>query len=198
MVSAKTVSDSLGNLKDDINKTRKNLRLLAYSQEKLEQYTRRDNLRLFNFPACKDGQLRGKFVALATLLGVQISETDINIIHQLPSRTPSKHVIVRLNNRHIRNQILYAKKAVLNEEGCPFKWVYIQEDLTIQRSKLFRSLKNDANTEWVKTREGKIHVSLKDDKGSGKKVVIDNPDDLFMVGIDINDADIIQFGFQDI
>ena len=36
-----------------------------------------------------------------------------------------------------------------------------------QLSKLFRFLKGTANVECVKTSEGKIHVSLKEDKGSG-------------------------------
>lgn len=77
----------------------------------------------------------------AQILGVTVQENDINIIHHLPSRTPNKLVIVRFNNRQIRNRILYATKNTLNAAECPFKGVYIQEDLTVQRSKMFRYLK---------------------------------------------------------
>ena len=197
MVSARAVADSLGTIKQNIDKNKSNIRVIAYAQERLEQYTRRDNLRLFNFPACEDAGLRVRFIELAQILGVTVKETDINIIHHLPSRSPNKPVIVRFNNRHIRNQILYAKKAVLNTDECPFKGVYVQEDLTVQRSKMLRYLKGLANVERVKTSEGKLHVSLKEDKGSGKKVTVENPDDLF-VGIDLVETDIAEFGYKNI
>lgn len=198
MVSASALTGSLSSIKQNIDKNKRNIRLLSYAHEKLEQYTRRDNLRLFNFPTCDDAELRPKFIEMAHILGVEINETDINIIHHLPSRSPQKHVIVRLNNRHLRNRILYAKKDPLNNADCPFKGVYVQEDLTVQRSKLFRYIKGNANVERVRTSEGKIQVTLKEDQGSGKKVVVENPDDLFRIGVDINDGDIVQFGYQDI
>lgn len=69
VISAKALTDSLGNIKESIDKNRKNLRLLAYANKKLDQYTRRDNLRLFNFPACEDGELRVKFIEMASILG---------------------------------------------------------------------------------------------------------------------------------
>ena len=131
MVSARAVADSLGTIKQNIDKNKSNIRVIAYAQERLEQYTRRDNLRLFNFPACEDAGLRVRFIELAQILGVTVKETDINIIHHLPSRSPNKPVIVRFNNRHIRNQILYAKKAVLNTDECPFKGVYMSRRISL-------------------------------------------------------------------
>ena len=50
MVSASALTDSLASVKKNVTKDQKNLRLLSYAHEKLEQYSRRDNLRLFNFP----------------------------------------------------------------------------------------------------------------------------------------------------
>ena len=44
MVSARAVADSLGAIKETIDKNKKNIPLLAYAQEKLKQYTRRDNI----------------------------------------------------------------------------------------------------------------------------------------------------------
>lgn len=99
--------------------------------------------------------------------GVEVHESDINIIHHLPSRTSLKHVIVRLNNSHL-NRILYAKKQSLNVNECPFKGVFIQEDLTTQRSKMVRFIKENANVDRVRTSEGKIHVNLKEEGFGGK------------------------------
>ena len=86
----------------------------------------------------------------------------------------------------------------MNSDACPFEGVYVQEDLTVQRSKMFRYLKGLANFERVKTSEGRLQVTLKLDKGSGKKVIIENPDDLFRVGVDLSDTDIVEFGYKDI
>ena len=67
----------------------------------------------------------------------------------------------------------------MNAADCPFKGVYIQEDLTKPRSRMFHYLKAIDNVERVRTVtwEGRIQVTLKDDKSSGKRVTNDNPDD---------------------
>ena len=174
------------------------MRLLAYHHEKLEQYTRRDNLRLFNFPACNsEDELYDKFIELGTILGVDIQRLHINTIHKLPSNGASKSmaVIVRLNSCKIRNKLLYAKKSPLNEQGCTFRGVYIKEDLTQQRTKLLKYLNSHDDVEKTRTNEGRIRASLKVDRGAGK-VTIENPDDLFRIGVD--SIDITQFGFPDL
>lgn len=47
----------------------------------------------------------------------------------------------------------------------------------------------------VRTSEGCIRVSLKNDRGAGKNVVVENPDHLFKIGLDLVDA--TQFGYPD-
>ncbi|MCG8032555.1 MAG: hypothetical protein JAZ03_10310, partial [Candidatus Thiodiazotropha taylori] len=195
MVLNKVSEETLAKVQTSVDKNTLNIRKIAYYNEKLEQYTRRDNLRLFNFPLCDDSQLRGKFIELAALLGVHLQPYDINIIHRLSANERSQAVIVRFNNRKLRNDLLYAKKAPLNVPGSCFKGVFIQEDLTPQRSKLFKFLKNHQNTDKIQTNDGRLRVILKEDRGAGVRVALDNPDDLFKVGID--SFDITQFGFID-
>ena len=50
---------------------------------------------------------------------------------------------------------------------------------------MFRYLKAIDNVDQVRTSEGRIQVTLKDNKGSGKRVTIDNPDDFFRIGVDL-------------
>ena len=196
LISSK-VSESIKKIEVAVEKNSNNVRLLAYSNERLEQYTRRDNLRLFNFPPTEEGELSTKFIEMAAVLGVEVTKPDINAIHPLPSPPGrGRIIIVRLNSRKVRNDILYSKKAVLNTEGCAFRGVYIQEDLTKQRSKMMKFLKNDENTERIRTSEGRLQVSLKVDKGAGRRVLIENPDDFFKLGID--DVNPSQFGYNDI
>ena len=134
---------------------------------------------------------------MAGILGVEVQGCDIDIIHHLPSKAPQKHVIVRFNNRHLKNQELYSKKHPLNAADCPFKGVYIQEDLTMQRSRMFCYLKAINNVKRVCMSIGRIQVTLKDDKSSGRRVTIGNPDDFFRIGVDIETTDLKQFGYQD-
>lgn len=198
VLTNKTVAENVKKLQVAVEKNKTNLRMLAYRNERLEQYTRRDNLRLFNFPIIEsEDELRNKFIELGAVLGVTIQGTDINTIHKLPTThaAQSMPVIVRLNNRRIRNDLLYAKKAPLNTPDNPFRGVFIQEDLTQQRSKLLRFVKAHANTERTRTSEGRIRVTLKDDRGAGRNVIIENPDDLFKIGVD--NFDITSFGFPD-
>ena len=61
---------------------------------------------------------------------------------------------------------------------------------------MMKFLKNDENTERIRTSEGRLQVSLKVDKGAGRRVLIENPDDIFKLGID--DVNPSQFGYNDI
>ena len=101
-----------------------------------------------------------------------------------------------MNNRKVRNDILIAKKGPLNIYESNFKRVFIQEDLTSQRSKLLKFLKGNDNVEKVQTRDRRLRIVLKEDHGAGKRVVVENPDDLFKLGID--DPEVTQFGFIDV
>ena len=198
LMANKSTIDTVNKIKVTVEKNSANLRSLAYHHDKLEQYTRRDNLRLFNFPTCNDDDLRQKFIDLGALLGVTVQLSDINAIHKLPSSgtaRPSMAVIVRLNNRKVRNDLLYAKKTPLNAPDSQFRGVFVQEDLTQPRSKLLRFVKNHENTDRARTSDGRIRATLKTDRGAGKSVVLENPHDLFKLGID--SVDITQFGYPD-
>ena len=140
MMINKETDANVRKLKVTVDKSTVNVRQLAFHNERLEQYTRRDNLRLFNFPLCDDINLREKFIKLAGVLGVTVQDHDINIIHKLSSNARSQTVIVRMNNRKVRNDILFAKKGPLNTDESNFKRFFIQEDLTSQRSKLLKLL----------------------------------------------------------
>ena len=121
MMMNKETGANVRKLKVKVDKNSVNVRQLAFHNERLEQYTRRENLRLFNFPLCDDDNLRDKFIELAGVLGVTIHGHDINIIHKLTSNARSQSVIVRMNNRKLRNDILFAKKGPLNSDESNFK-----------------------------------------------------------------------------
>ena len=89
----------------------------------------------------------------------------------------------------------FEKKGPLNVESA-FKGVFIQEDLTNQCSKLLKFIKGCDNVDRVQTSDGRLRVTLKEDCGAGRRVNVENPNDLFKIGID--SADITQFGYIDV
>lgn len=62
VVASKTQNETVNKIKVNVEKNLVNIRNLAYYHDKLEQYTRRDNIRLFNFPTCDDGEIQQKFI----------------------------------------------------------------------------------------------------------------------------------------
>lgn len=68
----------------------------------------------------------------------------------------------------------------------------LNEDLTAMRFELLQLVKGLNNVKTVFTRDGKIHCNMKDNS----KIVIENPDDLFKLGLD--EVDYKLFGIVDL
>lgn len=169
-----------------IGKLQAGMRRTEYGQDALEQYTRRENLRITGLPEVEDEStdtLIESVKSLGEAIAVNISDSDVSAIHRLGRRTQNKcrQVIVRFTNRNVRNRFLAARKKLKDSER--FKRIYMSEDLTQLRFKLLHIVKDCDEVKAAFTRDGKIHATVKD----GSKVVIDNPDDLFKLGIDAVD-----------
>ena len=76
-----------------------------------------------------------------------------------------------------------------------FQGVFTQEDLTQPPSKLLKFIKGHENTDNARTSEGRIRASLKVDCGAEKNNTVENPDDLFKIGLDT--VNYTQFGYPD-
>ena len=58
--------------------------------------------------------------------------------------------------------------------------IYINEDLTPLRAKLFGYIKSLNNVERVNTANGRIHCNL----ANNSHVILNSPDDLFKIGVE--------------
>ena len=83
IVSVRGVADSLGTIKENIDKNRTNIRLIAYAQEKLEQYTCQKQLTLIYLNIVGGLKLRAKCIDLAQIVGVTVQESVIKDIENL-------------------------------------------------------------------------------------------------------------------
>lgn len=155
--------------------------LTKYECDRMEQYQRSDNLRIYGMAEESDESeeaLEGKVVELASNMGVDLHVEDISVVHRLGKpRDRERPVIVRFCRRKKRNAML-RKKGELKKKDIR---VFVNEDLTPLRSTMRRMVQEQTGVKNVTTRNGKILAWMTDDPN--RAVEINTPDDLNKVGI---------------
>lgn len=159
------------------------LRVLTYKNDSLEQYTRRENIRIHGLTESgdKEANLEERVLRLLQTTGTKLSSSDIAACHRTGRpRNGSRPVIVRFVSRKSKINIMKSKKKL--RENHPS--VFINDDLTSLRSRLLGYIKRLDITEKVWTMGGRIHCIKKLPTGmqpdhSSKPVIIETPDDLF-------------------
>lgn len=155
--------------------------------DRLEQYSRRDSIRISGLPEEQNENTNEKIVKIAKDLGLQIQLSDISVSHRLgkPNRagrngnapTP-RPVIAKFVRRDIKTQMCMKKKNLKNIQGCD--GIYIDEDLTPLRYRIVRELRKEPGR-FVWTIDGKIHTKITKD-GKDIKTVLETVDDFLEFG----------------
>ena len=76
----------------------------AYDLDKLQQYGRRENMRIAGLPETENENLREKVINLGQRIGVTIPESVINVVHRTGPRggpRPPRMVLVRFASREV-------------------------------------------------------------------------------------------------
>ena len=108
---------------------------IEIAENKLEQYTRRNNIEIQGIPSTvHDNLLEDKVIDIFSQLNITISKSDIEDCHKLGKANP-KNTIVRIVNRKFCNDALEKKKKLMsiNKMELGFKpdvALYISENLT--------------------------------------------------------------------
>ena len=120
----------------------------------LEQYGRRENLRIYGVPETNNNNDDGEDVVLrnAKFLQIDLKGMDIQRAHRLGKKTKyierkPRPVIARFASFKKRNEILFAKSKLKN--SAEFQNVFISEDLTPLRFKLLQYVKKENNNNFV-------------------------------------------------
>ncbi len=96
----------------------RNCLLLKYEHDKMEQYSRRENLRISGWEEEEDESeevLEAKVIEHADTIGVKIEQDDISVVHHLRRpREGGRPVIVSFCHRKKRNEIMQNKKKKKN------------------------------------------------------------------------------------
>lgn len=147
--------------------------------EKIENYNRRDNIRIFGIPediTKVEGRTVGesaevtmnKVLTVAKELAVNVQLNDLSIAHRLPTRVENgtRPIIARFARRIGKINMLRQKKALNDSES--FSGVKIYEDITLPRLRFLNLLRDDPRVESAWTREGVINFKYKGQIGINK------------------------------
>ena len=153
-------------------------KVLHYELDKLEQYGRRENIKIYGIPESANEDTTDVVVKLGNQLGVNLVRSDISIAHRLPggrNKEKPAGIIAKFVRRERKIEVMKRKKMLKELKQS----VFIVEDLTALRSKMMRLIRADtSNVQRVWSIDGKIICLLKD----GTKQAVDTPDDLTKIG----------------
>ena len=144
--------------KEENQRLKQQLSLSLYKSDSLEQYGRRENLRIYNVPESANKKDDGEdiIIEIAKLLNVDLKDLDIQRAHWLGQKRIGKTrpIIVRFVSFKKRLELLKLKKKlktittdVKNEDPSikKLKNAFIAEDLTSLRAKLLRYVKEECD-----------------------------------------------------
>ena len=108
---------------------------LEINQNKLEQYGRRNNIKVSGIPdSFKDNCLKEKNISVFTSVGIDVKSYDIEACHRIgKSRNSSKKAIVRFSNRKFAKQALSNRKKLKSIDKSTLGFtndLFINENLT--------------------------------------------------------------------
>ena len=159
-----------------------------YESDKLEQYSRRENIRFAGIDEkiVEEDALVKEIVKIAKDINVNIKPADISVAHRVGKKGGDRPrpVLARFVSRKNRDQLMKARKQLKDIESRKGT-TYLNDDLTPLRAKLFSFVKALPQTERCNTSNGRIHCNTKD----GRHLIIENADDLFNLGLDAHDID---------
>lgn len=171
-------------LERKVTEVKSGLQKISWDMDKLEQYTRKENIKIYGIPVSENENTNRIAIELASQLGVKIADEDISVSHRLPpprhhrsdGRQPPPAIIVRFTRRDKKTELMRKKKNLkgMKREG----WnIYINDDLTQLRGTVCRALREEKNVKNVWSNNGKILCACNE---NGKEIIksVDNLKDL--------------------
>ena len=146
----------ISKMKMELDAVKEEVTQLKFSNDKLEQYTRKDNAVIsgLNDPHERDEDTTEKVIELANEIGVTVTRADISTSHRLGSvsATYNRPIIVRFARRDVKRALLRQRKQLKNNATHPN--TFINDDLTKTRYKISKQLRVEKCRVW--SHEGKI------------------------------------------
>lgn len=149
---------------------------LKIKMDTLEQYSRKNNIIINGINEEKNEDICFKVASLVReKLQVNINQGDISACHRVGNKntnTSGRPVIVKFTNLSIKHNILKNRKFLKNTT------VFVAEDLTRQRYRLYTDCRNKLGNRNVWISNGKITVKIADGKDKFRRLVLEKFEDL--------------------
>jgi hypothetical protein len=167
------------------------VRRLTYENDRLQQYTRRESVRVFGIKQAEKEtaeQVEEKVMSVMRDAGVEIEGDDIAACHRAgKSVNGARPILVKFVSRKKRRELMMKKKSLKGKEK--YIGVFIGDDLTPLRSRLLGYVKRLPCVEKAWCIDGRIHCQKRVPPGlvpadHPRPIVVETPDDLFKLGLD--------------
>lgn len=133
----------MDNMKKDLTETVKLARNNNISSNYNEQYSRKNNIKVFNFPRKEKQDLRKDFIDLVKKdLNVDLEVRDVVAIHRLPSEVEPRPLIVKLFNTDVKRSLMRVRKELKNK-------VKFVDDVTSRNMELINRLDKSGHFDSV-------------------------------------------------
>lgn len=130
-------------LKQELSNTTKIARNADLSSNYNEQYSRKNNIKVFNFPKKENQDLRKDFIEMAKKdLNVTLEDRDIVAIHRLPAKNEPRPLIVKCFNTDVKRSLMRVRKQLKQK-------VKFVDDVTTRNMGLINRLEDSGNFEQV-------------------------------------------------
>ena len=185
-----------------VQNLQRNLLLMRYENHRLEQYSRRETVKVVGLEEEGRTPSRRYWVFSKLLVQTDITPADVSVVHQTGDRKrKGRPILVRFLSRKKRKEVMQKKKVLKDKRE--YAGVYVFDDLTTLRAKMLYYLKKKVpvvQNAW--TIDGRIHCTKKRPSGLSEResprriFAIDTPGDLFKLGVD--SVDFEELGFSDL
>ncbi|CAG2233066.1 unnamed protein product [Mytilus edulis] len=135
---AKTIS-----IKKELSETTEIAKVTNISSNYNEQYSRKNNIKVYNFPWKEQQDLRQDFIQMVKSdLNITLHDRDIVAIHRLPAQREPRPLIVRCFNTDVKRSIMRKRKELRNK-------VKFVDDVTTRNMALIKRLEDSGRFDQV-------------------------------------------------
>lgn len=114
---------------------------------------------------------------------MEMAVRDISACHRLGRKGERpRNIICRFVSRQTRYALMQNRKNLKNKEG--FGRVYVNDDLTQMRQKLFGIVRQCDRVARASTKDGKIYCNMRGGQPNDRPIMVETPDDLYKLDID--------------
>ena len=172
---------------EELTRLRARVQIQHFAQDRLEQYSRRESVRIYGIPESTEGEATREdtneiVLKIATKIGANITSQYVSVIHRIGRRVRGnkpRPIIAKFVRRDCKSDMMRCKKKM--RQMTEFQGVYINDDLTALRSMLDYELKRDGAVKKVWSIDGRIFC-VQEENGQEVRKVVESPEDLFGVG----------------